>query len=251
MLTPCSERSFRMLQAMSAVAGSWTGACIRQADWTRYTKTRTAVVANQLITGPIAGIVCATMGIAVTSAIGSMYPSSLKGTTSSVWNPISLLGYLQTEDYSATTRAGTFFAGLGFFASQITINLVQNSVACGMDLASMAPKYIDVTRGSLIMCVVGYLIQPWRFVNQAGLFISVLNSFGMFVSPLAGINAVDFWLVRKLKWKVPDLYKGKEDNIYWYTAGLNWRAFAAWTVTIWASFRKSSLPTSCLIRVCS
>ncbi|ETS72917.1 hypothetical protein PFICI_15309 [Pestalotiopsis fici W106-1] len=226
----------RILQAISAVAGAWTGACIRQADWTRFTKSRTAVVANQLITGPIAGIVCAVMGIAVTSAIAAMYPSSLSGSSSTVWNPISLLDYLQTQDYSATTRAGTFFAGLGFFASQITINLVQNSVACGMDLASMAPKYIDVTRGSLIMCVVGYLIQPWRFVNQAGLFISVLNSFGMFVSPLAGINAVDFWVVRRLRWKIPDLYKGKEDNIYWYTAGLNWRAFVSWAVTIWASF---------------
>lgn len=219
------------------MAGAWTGACIRQADWTRFTKSRTAVVANQLITGPIAGIVCAVMGIAVTSAIAAIYPSSLNGSSSSVWNPISLLDYLQTQDYSATTRAGTFFAGLGFFASQITINLVQNSVAYGMDLASMAPRYIDVTRGSLIMCVVGYLIQPWRFVNQAGLFISVLNSFGMFVSPLAGINAVDFWVVRKLRWKIPDLYKGKKDNIYWYAAGLNWRAFTAWAVTIWASFR--------------
>ncbi|KAI1840595.1 hypothetical protein JX265_010265 [Neoarthrinium moseri] len=233
---PPTERSFRILQAISAVTGSWTGACIRQADWTRYTKTRSAVVANQLITGPIAGIVCATLGIAVTSAIANMYPGSLKGTTSVVWNPISLLSYLQTQDYSATTRAGTFFAGMGFFASQITINLVQNSVACGMDLASMAPKYIDVTRGSLIMCLVGYLIQPWRFVNQPGLFISVLNSFGMFVAPLAGINAVDFWVVRKLKWKIPDLFKGKDDNIYWYTAGLNWRAFASWSLTIWASF---------------
>ncbi|KAK6078180.1 NCS1 nucleoside transporter [Seiridium cupressi] len=231
-----SERSFRILQAISAVAGSWTGSCIRQADWTRYTKSRTAVAANQLITGPIAGIVCATMGIAVTSAMASLYPGSATGNSSKVWNPITLLDYLQTVDYSATTRAGTFFAGLGFFISQITVNLVQNSVACGMDLASMAPKYIDVTRGSLIMCLVGYLIQPWRFVNQAGLFISVLNSFGMFVSPLAGINAVDFWLVRRLKWKIPDLYKGSGDNIYWYTAGLNWRAFAAWIITVWASF---------------
>jgi cytosine/uracil/thiamine/allantoin permease len=71
------------------------------------------------------------------------------------------------------------------------VNLVQNSVAAGMDLASIAPRWIDVKRGSLIMCVVGYLINPWRFVNSPGTFITVLNSFGMFVSPLAGINAVD------------------------------------------------------------
>jgi cytosine/uracil/thiamine/allantoin permease len=48
------------------------------------------------------------------------------------------------------------------------------------------------------------------------------------------------WIVRRFNWKIPDLYKGKEDNIYWYTAGLNWRAFFAWVITIWPSFRKTS-----------
>jgi NCS1 family nucleobase:cation symporter-1 len=131
---------------------------------------------------------------------------------------------------------------------------VQNSVAAGMDLASLAPKWIDVKRGALIMCIVGYVINPWRFVNSPSNFITVLNSFGMFISPLAGINVVDLqvklpssimriltlrsWLVRKRNWKVPDLYVGNSEGIYWYTAGLNWRAFFAWTMGVWPSFRK-------------
>lgn len=169
---------------MSSVAGSWTGACIRHSDWTRFTNSRAGVVWNQGVTGIISATVCALLGIATTSAVAEMYGKT-------IWNPILLLSFLQDDNYNAATRAGTFFAGFGFFLSQITINLVQNSVACGMDLASLAPKWIDVTRGSLFMCVVGYIIQPWRFVNQPGLFISVLVSFGMFVSPLAGINFVD------------------------------------------------------------
>jgi NCS1 family nucleobase:cation symporter-1 len=60
-----------------------------------------------------------------------------------------------------------------------------------MDLASIAPKWIDTKRGSLIMCVIGFVINPWRFVNSPGTFITVLNSFGMFVSPAASINACD------------------------------------------------------------
>lgn len=63
-----------------------------------------------------------------------------------------------------------------------------------MDLASLAPRWIDVKRGSLIMCIVGYVINPWRFVNAPGTFITVLNSFGMFISPLAAINAVDLYV---------------------------------------------------------
>ncbi|KAH7303850.1 permease for cytosine/purines, uracil, thiamine, allantoin-domain-containing protein [Stachybotrys elegans] len=221
-----STRSFLILQAMSSVAGSWTGACIRQSDWTRMSKSRAAVLWNQGVTGIIAANVCALLGIATTSAVSHMY-----GTP--IWNPINLLLFLQENNYDAATRAGTFFAGFGFFSSQVTINLVQNSVSCGMDLAALAPKWIDVTRGSLIMCLIGYLIQPWRFVNSPGIFISVLVSFGMFVSPLAGINFVDFWVVRRRNWKVPDLYKGGKESIYWYTFGLNWRAFVSWTMVVW------------------
>lgn len=105
-----------------------------------------------------------------------------------------------------------------------------------MDLASIAPRWIDVKRGSLIMCVVGYVINPWRFVNLPGTFITVLNSFGMFISPLAAINAVDFWIIRRRNWKVPDLYVGNSSSIYWFTWGLHWRAFLAWTLGIWPSF---------------
>ncbi|KAH8678271.1 permease for cytosine/purines, uracil, thiamine, allantoin-domain-containing protein [Xylariales sp. PMI_506] len=224
-----SDRSFRILQAMSSVAGSWTGAAIRQSDWTRFTTSRKAVWWNQIVTGPIVCVIFCTLGFATTSAVKSMYGTA-------IWNPITLLQTILQRDYSATSRAGCFFAGVGFFASQVVINLVQNSVSCGMDLASFYPKYIDVTRGSLIMCVVGYLIQPWRFVNQAGLFISVLNSFGMFVAPLAGINAVDFWAVRRLRWKVPDLYKGDSGSIYWYTYGVNFRAICSWALVVWPSF---------------
>ena len=104
-----------------------------------------------------------------------------------------------------------------------------------MDLASLWPRYIDVTRGSLIMVLVAVVINPWRFVNSPTTFVTVLNSFGLFVAPLAGINVVDFWIIRRLKWNVPHLYIGDSKGIYWYTAGLNWRAFFCWIMSVWPS----------------
>jgi len=179
-----SQTSFRMLQAISSVAGSWTGSSIRQSDWTRFAKTKRAPVLNQLFGAPITITVTAMFGVFVTSAVKDLYGVTL-------WQPIVLLEYMLENHYTPAGRAGCFFAGLGFFCSQLSVNIVQNSVAAGMDLASMAPKWIDVTRGSLIMCIIGVVINPWRFVTSPGTFITVLSSFGLFVSPLAGINAVD------------------------------------------------------------
>jgi NCS1 family nucleobase:cation symporter-1 len=167
-----STRSFQILRAMSAVAGAWTGACIRQSDWTRFAKTKRAPVVHQLVSGPATVTICATLGAFATSAINDMYGRL-------IWNPISVLQFLLEDNYNASTRAGCFFAGMGFFISQVATNLVQNSVSCGMDLAALAPRWIDVTRGSLVMCLIGYLINPWRFVNAPGTFITVLSSFGM------------------------------------------------------------------------
>lgn len=54
------------------------------------------------------------------------------------------------------------------------------------------------------------------------------------------------WIVRRLKWKVPDLYKGNKESIYWYNFGLNWRAFLAWALVVWPCFRKSLLSSTAI-----
>lgn len=68
---------------------------------------------------------------------------------------------------------------------------------------------------------------------QATTFITVLSSFGVFMSPAAAILVVDFWLVRKQKWIIPDLYT--PGGIYWFWNGVNWRAYTAYLLgMIWA-----------------
>lgn len=202
--------------------------CNRQSDWTRYAKTKRAPVLNQLLGAPLTITIAAAFGVFCTSAVKEHY-----GVTK--WQPIQLLQWILANHYTPAGRAGCFFAGAGFFVSQLCVNIVQNSVAAGMDLASLVPKWIDVTRGSFIMLIIAVVINPWRFVTSPGTFITVLSAFGLFVSPLAGINVADFWMVRRLRWNVPHLYIGDKRGIYWYTAGLNWRAFFAWTVTmVWS-----------------
>lgn len=48
----------------------------------------------------------------------------------------------------------------------------------------------------------------------------------MFIAPIATILATDFFVIRRGKVDVRELYN--EHGIYSYTWGVNWRAFAAW-----------------------
>jgi len=51
------------------------------------------------------------------------------------------------------------------------------------------------------------------------------------MSPAASILVVDYWLIRKQMWNVPELYL--PHGIYWFWHGLNWRAFAAYFLGMW------------------
>jgi nucleobase:cation symporter-1, NCS1 family len=45
-------------------------------------------------------------------------------------------------------------------------------------------------------------------------------------------SSVDYWLIRNGNIHVPSLYKAQPGSIYYYTAGFNFRAFAAWAISI-------------------
>lgn len=80
------------------------------------------------------------------------------------------------------------------------------------------------------------LSNPWRFINTANAFISVVSSFSIFLGPLAGIMMADYFLIRKQQLKLSDLYRGDRESIYWFTAGFNLRAFAVWALAMFPSF---------------
>ncbi|ETS88085.1 hypothetical protein PFICI_01913 [Pestalotiopsis fici W106-1] len=214
-----------MIQAICTLCGSFTGASIRHSDWSRYARTKTAPLIGIWIVCPIALTVTAMFGVFVTSAAREMYGTA-------IWQPISLLLHIQQVNYSSAARAGTFFGGLGWFLSQLAVNVSLNSVAAGMDLTSVAPRYLDARRGGFLLATVGFAVCPWNYVNSASTFTTVLSSFGLFISPLIGMYIADFWIIRKCNWRVPHLYIGNEESIYWYSKGFNWRAFLVWIVMV-------------------
>lgn len=97
-------------------------------------------------------------------------------------------------------------------------------------------RYATVKRGAMFVVLIAISINPWRFLTQAAVFLSVLNVFAVFSSCTSIILIADYWIVRQRKWKIPDLYH--EDGIYWFTKGWNFRAVAAWWIGVIPSIRK-------------
>jgi nucleobase:cation symporter-1, NCS1 family len=223
---PSSKVGFLMVQGITSIAGTYTGGSDRVSDWTRYAKTRHSPTLAQLTALPITVTVTALVGIITTSAVAEILGEAQ-------WNPLIMLQVVQMTWYTASCRAGTFFAGVGLLCVTVFVNYTQNCVSSGMDVAILVPRWVSRRRGSIIFSILGVLANPWRFLTQATTFITVLSSFGVFMSPAAAILVCDFWLVRRCKWNVPDLYT--PEGIYWFLGGLNWRAFVAYILgMVWA-----------------
>jgi NCS1 family nucleobase:cation symporter-1 len=218
-----AEAGFRIVQGITSVAGTYTGGTDRVSDWTRYGRSRhTSTPA--IISLAVTVILTALVGIISTSALAQRY-GKLE------WNPLIMLQWIQMEYYTPACRAGTFFAGLGLLSVTVFVNYTQNCVSSGMDVAMLVPRYVTQRRGAIIFSILGVLANPWRFLTQASTFITVLSSFGVFMAPAAAILVVDFWIVRRTKWNIPELYT--PHGIYWFTGGVNWRAMVAYTMGMW------------------
>jgi len=70
---------------------------------------------------------------------------------------------------------------------------------------------------------------PWY--NRVELTCAV-SSFGIFYGPCAGLLVADYWIIRQRRYKMDDIYRGDAESIYWYTYGVNWRAFVAFIVAL-------------------
>lgn len=66
---------------------------------------------------------------------------------------------------------------------------------------------------------------PWKIVHNASGFLTFLGAYSCVMGPLAGVLMSDYYLIRHGRLDVHALYR--EGDIYWYSYGINWRAFAA------------------------
>ncbi|MBC7263819.1 MAG: putative hydroxymethylpyrimidine transporter CytX [Chloroflexi bacterium] len=72
---------------------------------------------------------------------------------------------------------------------------------------------------------------------------------GSVFSPLFGILAADYFVLRKRRYEVNELYRPK--GLYWYNQGVNWRAVLAWALGIliyqviarWVPWLGASVPS--------
>ena len=108
---------------------------------------------------------------------------------------------------------------LTFTVATMGINIVANFVSPAYDLANVAPKHIDFRRGGMITSVLAVVVLPWYIFQSAWAVNYFLGGLGAVLGPLFGIIMADFYLLRKRRVDVGELYK--ENGAYSYRRGWN------------------------------
>ncbi|MGO2642795.1 cytosine permease, partial [Brevibacterium aurantiacum] len=118
-------------------------------------------------------------------------------------------------------------ASLALLILTVAVNLMANFVAPTYALTNMFPRHLNFRSAAIISAVIGFVILPWNLYDSPVVIVYFLGGLGALLGPLFGVIMVDYWVIRKTKVNVPQLYTEAGDGEYFYHRGINWRAIGA------------------------
>ncbi|ATL67747.1 NCS1 family nucleobase:cation symporter-1 [Nocardia terpenica] len=198
--------------SLMAVIGSWSTLSVNISDFTRFGGSQRAQVCGQALGLPTTMTLFAVLAVLVTSGTQAVYGAP-------IWDPVRVAAKMDSV-------AGTLFALVIVLVATLSVNIAANIVSPAYDLSNLVPKLIGFRTGAVITCVLGVVIMPWRLIANPHTYIYTwLNTVGGLLGTVAGILVADYWIARRTRLTVPDLYR--RSGAYWYAGGWNWRAVVA------------------------
>jgi nucleobase:cation symporter-1, NCS1 family len=197
--------------------GYWAALALYIPDFTRHVRRQREQIAGQVLGLPVALAAFAVLGALVTSATVALYGQP-------VWDPVQL---------AVRLRRPAIVGGAAFFIlmAQITTNVATNVVAPATGFSNLRPRRISFQGGALLAALFGLGMVRWHFLEgAAGTRFPWLLATSSVMGALAGILICDYWLLRRRRLTLHELYAWQ--GRYHYSGGVNWRAMAALGVAL-------------------
>lgn len=202
-----------MLGAIALVVSYFSGPMLNFGDFSRYGRSFAAVKRGNLLGLPVNFLLFSVLVVVTTSLT------------------LPVFGELITDPVETVARVDSTFAivlgALTFTIATIGINIVANFISPAFDFSNVSPQRISWRAGGMIAAVGSVLITPWNLYNSPEVIHYTLEVLGAFIGPLFGVLIADYYLVRKQKVVVDDLFTMSPSGTYHYRKGYNPKAIAA------------------------
>jgi NCS1 family nucleobase:cation symporter-1 len=201
-----------LIPALNGTVGFWSTVSLNIPDFTRFAKDERGQAIGQAIALPLTMTLYSFIGVAVTSATVVIYGTA-------IWDPVQLLSRFHSP-------VAVVISLLAILLATLNVNIGANVVSPANDFSNLWPRKISFKTGGVITCFIGVAMMPWKLLANHKTFIfGWLGGYAAVLGPVAGIMICDYYLVRRKRLVVNDLYlRGGE---YEYSSGFNWRAIAA------------------------
>jgi NCS1 family nucleobase:cation symporter-1 len=109
--------------------------------------------------------------------------------------------------------------------------LVANVVSPANDFSNLAPRLISFKTGGVLTGIIGILMFPWKlYADPSGYIFTWLIGYSALLGPIGGIMIADYFVYRKHRLDVNDLYQ--PHGRYRYTGGFSGVAIAALVLAV-------------------
>ncbi|GAB2589447.1 nitrate reductase [Paractinoplanes abujensis] len=196
-----------MLGAIALVVSYFSGPMLNFGDFSRYGKSFAAVKRGNLLGLPL----------------NFLFFAILVVVTASLTLPV--FGELITDPVETVSRIDSTFAialgALTFTIATIGINIVANFISPAFDFSNVSPQRISWRAGGMIAAVGSVLLTPWNLYNNPDVIHYTLETLGAFIGPLFGVLIADYYLIRRQRVDVDDMFTMSPEGRYHYRRGYN------------------------------
>src|SRR5215217_4105513 len=187
------QQLYHMLAGVGLMVGLLSTLMLNFSDFARFAPSRRAVVLGNFWGLPINWTLFAFTSVIVSAGSVAVYGRVIT-------NPADIFQRMDSDVLVLVGALTLALAALG-------VNIVANFVSPAYDLANVWPKHINFRRGGIITYFLGGV--------------------GALMGPLFGVTAVDYFILRRERVRIPDLFTPNSRSAHYYRRGINPLAVAA------------------------
>lgn len=224
--TTTSEFLKVFFPALTGAIAFWSTIALNIPDFCRYSKSQKAQVVGQSVALPLSMGLFSFIGIAVASSTVVIYGEA-------IWDPAVILAKF--------SPFVIFLGTIGITLATLTTNVAANVVAPARAFENLFPRKITFGMGAIITGLLALLMQPWYILETFGNYIfGWLGTYGALLGPIDGIAIADYWLVRRQRIALTELYLN--GSRYDYRKGYNFNAIYALLIGVGISVLGQIIP---------
>jgi NCS1 family nucleobase:cation symporter-1 len=175
------------------ISASWATMVLNLPDLTRFARSNRAQVRGTAIGLPLATIVFYGMATIIVSGTQAY-------TGKTLWNPADVL-------VAINIPALTIIGAVMIAIATLSVNVAANLVSPAYDITNFLPRVFNFKRAASLAIVLGFVYMPWKLMESPDTLFRVLNNVSAIIGPAAGVMIADYYLVRKRKLDIADLYR--------------------------------------------